>query len=88
MADTMQRVKVTPEVIEAMRLGQEDDRWLQEHHEVLEPYRGQWVVIHRQRVVAHSSATPDVARAAPAAKYPGALLLYVPTHEEAQAVRI
>ena len=88
MADTVAPPKVSPELLAAMRQGEADDRWLQEHPEALAPYRGQWVVIHRRRVVAHSGATPDVARAAPADKYPGALLLYVPTEEEAGAVHI
>lgn len=88
MADTAERVKVSTAVLNAMRQGQRDDRWLQEHLEVLEPYRGEWVVVHGRRVVAHSRETPDLARAAPADVYPGALLLYVPTREEARAVHI
>jgi hypothetical protein len=88
MADTITRGKVSSELLAVMRQGEADDRWLQEHPEALAPYRGEWVVIHGRRVVAHSGQTPDVARAAPADKYPGALLLYVPTEEEARAVHI
>jgi hypothetical protein len=88
MADTVTRVKVPPEVIEVLRQGESDDRWLQEHLEILEPYRGEWVVVHGRRVVAHAPDGRDVARVAPASDYPGALLLYVPTREEARAVHI
>jgi hypothetical protein len=88
MVDTAAQVKASPELLEVMRQGERDKQWLQENPGVLAPYRGEWVVIYRRRVVAHSGETPDVARAAPADKYPGALLLYVPTEEEARAVHI
>jgi len=88
MADTVEQTRLTSEMLDAMDSGERDDRWLQEHPEVLAPHRGQWVVVHGRRIVAHSAETPDGAQAAPAAKYPGTLLLYVPTEEEARAVHI
>ena len=41
MADTVTRTTVPPEALAAMRQGEVDTQWLQEHPEVLAPYRGQ-----------------------------------------------
>jgi len=79
-------VQVTPQMLEAMRQGEADREWLEEHPEVLGPFRGQWVVVHKRQIVAHSPDGREVAGAAPASRYPGALLEYVPSREEAQAV--
>lgn len=75
-------------VTEALRLGQQDDAWLEQHPEVLERYRGEWVVIYRGRVVAHARDGRELARLADARRYPGSTLLRVPTREEADAVHI
>jgi hypothetical protein len=79
---------MTPQIWEAMRLGEADDRWMQEHPEALEPYRGEWVVVYRQRVIAHDRDGKKVARAAPAQDYPGSTMFYVPTREQAEGIRI
>jgi hypothetical protein len=54
----------------------------------LEPYRGQWVVIHVGKVVAHSPDGSGPREAAPPEKYPGALLERVPTREELEGVLV
>jgi hypothetical protein len=82
------RVVVTPEMLEAMRQGEADRTWLEEHPGVLEPYRGQWVVVHKRQIVAHSLDGRGLAQHGDARTHPGALIFYVPTHEEAEAVRI
>lgn len=83
-----QRIEVTPRMLEAMRQGQADNEWLQEHPEALKPYRGEWVVVHDRRVVAHSPDGREAARAVDPRTHPGASIFYVPTFEEAEAVRI
>jgi hypothetical protein len=88
MAETAERKKVSPAVIEAMREGERAVQWLQEHPEALAPYRGEWIVIHGVRIVAHSADAAEVARAAPSERYPGGLLLYVETEEEARTVHV
>jgi ABC-type cobalamin/Fe3+-siderophores transport system ATPase subunit len=50
-------------------------------------YAGQWVVIHRGRVVAHGKKGSDLIEAGYAREL-GARLVYVPTPEEAAEVRI
>jgi hypothetical protein len=45
-------------------------------------------VVYRQQVIAHSLDGREVARAAPAAQYPGSTMFRVPTREETEAVRI
>ena|GEM_PF-2734807 len=79
---------VTPLMLTAMRQGESDRRWLEAHPEALEPYRGEWVAVHKGRIVAHSPDGRDLARQGEARRYPGALVFYVPTGEEAEAVRI
>ena len=79
---------VTPQMLDAMRQGEADGEWLAQHPEVLEPYRGQWVVVHKGQIVAHSPDGREAAREGNARTYPGAWLFYVPTREEAEAVRI
>ena len=86
--DTLDRVEVTPQVLEAMRQSEADNKWLEAHPEALESFRGEWVVVYQQRVIVHSPDGREAARAAPAAQYPGPTLFYVPTHEESEAVRI
>lgn len=54
----------------------------------LEKYAGEWVVVDHGRVVAHGKDGAAVAKAASAAKYPHAILYYVPTLEEQAGVRI
>ncbi|MGH2354208.1 MAG: DUF5678 domain-containing protein [Chloroflexota bacterium] len=82
------QIEVTPEMLEAMRQGDMDNRWLEEHPEALEPYRGEWVVVHNKRVVAHSRDGREAARAGNVHRYPGGSLFYVPTREESEAIRI
>lgn len=50
-------------------------------------YRGQWVVIHRGRVVAHGKKGSELIQAGHAREL-GALVVYVPTPEEQAEVRI
>jgi hypothetical protein len=88
MAETAERTRMTPQLWEAMRQSDEDNRWLEEHQEALEPYGGQWIVVYRKRIIAHGIDGREVARAAPAARYPGSTMFYVPTREESEAVRI
>jgi UDP-glucose 4-epimerase len=59
-----------------------------ERPEALEPYRGEWVVVYKQQVLAHSPDGRAAAQAASARDYPGSTIFYVPTREEAEAVRI
>ena len=82
------RIEITPELREAVKQGELDNRLLQEHPEAHDPFRGQWVVVHKQKVIAHSPDGREAARAAPAAQYPGALLEYVPAREKAEAIHI
>jgi hypothetical protein len=81
-------VHVTPQMLAAMRQGEADREWLADHPDVLDPFRGQWVVVHNRRVVAHSPDGREVAAAASTSRYPGALLEYVPSREEAEAVHL
>ena len=87
-AEQSERVVVTPQMLEAMRQGEADGEWLAQHPEVLEPFRGEWVAVHGCRIVAHSPDGREVARQANTREYPGAWVFYVPTPEEAEAVRI
>ena len=82
------RIEVTPEMLEAMRRGEADNEWLQQHQEALEPYRGEWVVVYDRRVVAHAPDGREAAHAIDPRTHPGATIFYVPTREEAEAVRI
>lgn len=88
MAKSAESVQVTPEMLEAMRQGERDRQWLAEHPGVLEPYRGQWVVVHKGRIVAHSPDGRELTRSGDARTHPGALIFYVPTREEAESVRL
>jgi len=49
-------------------------------------YAGEWVVMHRGRVVAHGKDGSAVAQAGNAQKYPGAEIFYVPTLEKQEGV--
>lgn len=82
------QTEIPPRLIEAIRQGEIDDRWLEAHPEALEPYRGEWVVVYQERVIAHAPDAREVARLVPAAQYPGSTMFYVPTREESAAVRI
>jgi hypothetical protein len=82
------QLEVTPQMLAAMRQGEIDNEWLRTHQEALEPFRGQWVVVHDRRVVAHSPDGRAAARAVDPRTHPGATIFYVPTHAEAEAVRI
>jgi hypothetical protein len=82
------QVVVTPQMLAAMRQGEADGEWLAQHPEVLEPFRGEWVAVHGGRIVAHSPDGREVALQANTSRYPGALLEYVPTREEADALHI
>ena len=88
MTQQAERTEATPAMLDAMRQGEIDRQWLAEHPEVLEPYRGEWVVIHRGRVVAHSADAWEAGQRGNAQTYPGCLFFRVPTREEAEAVRI
>ncbi len=72
----------------AMRQGEADREWIEAHPEVLEPFRGQWVVVHQRQVVAHSADAWDAALRGSTDRYPGCLLIHVPTREEAAAVHV
>jgi hypothetical protein len=76
------------EVAQALRSGERDREWLAAHPAALEPYRGEWVVIHERRVVAHDQDGRRLARLANARSHPGSSVLYVPRREEAEAVQI
>jgi hypothetical protein len=54
----------------------------------LDPYRGQWVIIHEGKVIAHSPDGSGLAEAAPPDAYPGSLLERVPTREESKGVLV
>jgi hypothetical protein len=71
-----------------MHQGEADWQWLAEHPEILEPYRGEWVVVHKRQVLAHSPDGREAGRQVSAGTYPGCLFFRVPTREEAEAVRI
>lgn len=75
-------------ILEVHRVAEAERAWLGQHPEVLEPYRGQWVLVHNHRVVANSPDGLEVARLAPAADYPGAIFEYIPTLEELNTVFI
>ena len=85
--ERIDRAIVPTDALDAMRQGEADRLWLAEHPEILEPYRGEWVAVHKGRVVAHSPDGPDVGRQVSAGDYPGCLFFRVSTHEEAEAVR-
>lgn len=82
------RFDAQPEVTRALRSGERDREWLAAHPTALDPYRGEWVVIHEGRVVAHHRDGRRLARLANARSHPGSSILYVPTREEAEAVHI
>ena len=63
-------------------------RLMAQNPDLLEPYRGQWVVIHDGAVLAHSPDGSGLAEAAPPDKYPGALMERVPTREELKGVLV
>lgn len=58
------------------------------HPELLEPYRGHWVVTHGGRVVAHARDGSSIAKRHTVRDFPGSRMFYVPTREEAEAVLI
>jgi hypothetical protein len=49
-------------------------------------YAGEWVVLHRGKVVAHGKDGAEVARWAPVSDYPGAEIMYVPTLEQQKGI--
>lgn len=73
---------------EEMVLSDEDGAWLAAHPGELERFRGEWVVVYKKQVVAHSPDGRVIAREAPAKDYPDSTMFYVPTLEEAAGVRI
>lgn len=75
-------------ILAVHRVAEAERAWLAQHPEVLEPYRGQWVLVHNHRVVAHSPDGSEVARLAPARDYPGAIFEYIRTREELNAVLV
>ncbi len=75
-------------VLAVLRAGKRNDELLAQNPGVLEAYRGQWVVTHEDRVVAHSPDAAEAARKATAADYPGSELRYVPTRKEREAVLV
>lgn len=88
MTQQAERTEGTTAMLDAMRQGEADRRWLEEHRDVLEPYRGQWVAVHKERVVAHSPDGREVGRRINEGHFPGCLFFRVPTEEETEAVRI
>lgn len=83
MAD---KATISDATLDAMRQGEADQAWLKAHPEVLEPYRGQWVAVHKGKIVAHSPDGAEAGRQVSAGSYPGCLFFRVPTQEEASAV--
>ena len=75
-------------ILAVLRKAERERDWLARHPEVLAPYRGQWVVVHDHRVVAHSPDGAEAARLAPTSEYPGAVFEYIPTLEEREAVLV
>lgn len=88
MTQQAERTKVTPEMLDAMRQAEADRQWLAQYPGVLEPYRGQWVVVHKEQIVAHSPDGREAGRQVSAGNYPGCLFFRVPTREEAEGDRI
>ena len=82
------RFDAQPEVDRALCSGERDREWLAAHPAEIEPNRGEWVVLQDGRVVAHARDGRDLARLANARSHRGSSILYVPTREEAEAVRI
>jgi hypothetical protein len=76
------------EIVAVLKTAEQERDWLAQHPEVLAPYRGQWVLVHDHRVVAHSADGLEVARLAPTSEYPGAVFEYIPTIEEREAIRV
>jgi hypothetical protein len=75
-------------ILAVHRAAERDAAFFAEHPELLEPYRGQWVVAHEGRVIAHSPDGAGLAERAPAHKYPGSSIFYLPTREELEGVFI
>lgn len=55
---------------------------------LLQKYAGEWIVLDRGKVVAHGKDGAKVAEEAPVDEYPFGELVYVPTLEEQEEVRI
>lgn len=75
-------------ILAVHRAAERDAAFFAAHPELLDPYRGQWVVTHERRVIAHSPDGSEAARLAPAEKYPGSSIFYLPTREELEGVFI
>ena len=74
------------QLIASHRAAERDTAFFVAHPELLEPYRGEWIVTHECRVIAHSPDGSEVARLAPARDYPGSSMFYLPTHEELKGI--
>ena len=85
MSDTFPAEK-RERLLAVHRAAERDAEFFATHPELLEPYRGQWIVTHEGRVVAHSPDGSAAARLAPAEKYPGSSIFYLPTREELEGV--
>ena len=70
------------------RAAERDAAFFAEHPELLEPYRGQWVVTYDCRVIAASPDGSEAARRAPAKDYPGSSIFYMPTLEELEGILV
>lgn len=76
------------QLLQDFRAAEQDAEHFARHPELLEPYRGQWVITHRTRVIAHSPDGSAIARRHTVRDHPGSRMFYVPTREEAGAVLI
>jgi hypothetical protein len=81
VSTTMTRAKMN-RILANHRAAERDAEFFIAHPELLEPYRGEWIVTHAGRVVAHSLDGSEAARQAPATDYPGPSFFYLPTREE------
>ena len=86
--DASRQTAITQKTVAAIRRGRNDAQWLQGNAHVLDAFRGEWVVVHDKKVVAHARDGRVAAREGNAQRFPGATLIYVPTDQESEAVRI
>jgi hypothetical protein len=61
----------------------QDWAWINEH---LDELRGQWVMMHEERLVSTNPNIRQLLNQIPRDAYPDAMITYVPTEEEAQLV--
>ena len=84
----MRRGEAHARVMETLRLGEQDDAWIEQHREALEACRGEWVVSHSGRVEAHAHDGREVVRLADARHYPVSTPVRMPALGEGDTVHI